>query len=488
MTCGPTSPRRSRRPERAGAATAASETAADCRHTLLQFPSMERTVPPYRLVRQPVPRPRPPVLDAAQQQVVAHAGGPLLVLAGPGTGKTTTIVEAAVERISGRGIDPARLLVLTFSRKAAHELRERIALRLARTTRQPLALTFHSYAYALVRREYVLAGDEPPVLLSGPEQLLEVRRLLRGDAADGGRGWPERLRPALATRGFAAELRDFLLRATERGLDGRGLAALGRLRGRDDWVSAGQFLDAYAARFDLAPVPAYDYSEIVRIAGGLLRRKAVRDRERDAYDAICVDEYQDTDPAQEEMLRQLAGDGRELIAVGDPDQSIYAFRGADVEAIRRFPDRFRAPDGQPARVVALRTCRRSGPVLLAASRRVAARMPAALVAAGSGGAGGAAARRAGHRDLVPVPGAPPGEVRVLTAASASQEAALIADTLRRAHLIDGVPWSEMAVLVRSAARQVPVLQRALATAGVPVAVAGDELPLTAEPGTRPLLA
>ncbi|HMH94955.1 MAG TPA: UvrD-helicase domain-containing protein, partial [Streptosporangiaceae bacterium] len=391
---------------------------------------MERIASPYRLVRTPVPAPRPPVLDAAQRAVVDHAGGPLLVLAGPGTGKTTTIVEAVVERIAGRGIDPARLLVLTFSRKAARELRERIALRLARTTRRPLALTFHSYAYALVRREYVLAGDEPPVLLSGPEQLLEVRRLLRGEAADGGGSWPERLRPALATRGFAAELRDFLLRATERGLDGRGLAELGARRGRDDWVSAGRFLDAYAARFDLAPVPAYDYSEIVRIAGGLLRRKAVRDRERDAYDAICVDEYQDTDPAQEEMLRQLAGDGRELIAVGDPDQSIYAFRGADVEAIRRFPDRFRAPDGQPARVVALRTGRRSGPVLLAASRRVTARMPAALGAAGGARAAGAP-RRPGHRDLVPVPGAPPGEVRVLTAASASQEAALIADTLRR---------------------------------------------------------
>jgi superfamily I DNA/RNA helicase/RecB family exonuclease len=447
---------------------------------------MERSPSPYRLVRTPVPAPRPPVLDAAQRAVVDHAGGPLLVLAGPGTGKTTTIVEAVVDRIAARGIDPARLLVLTFSRKAAHELRERIALRLARTTRQPLALTFHSYAYALVRREYVLAGDEPPVLLSGPEQLLEVRRLLRGEAADGGATWPERLRPALATRGFAAELRDFLLRATERGLDGRGLAELGARRGRDDWVSAGRFLDAYAARFDLAPVPAYDYSEIVRIAGGLLRRKAVRDRERDAYDAICVDEYQDTDPAQEEMLRQLAGDGRELIAVGDPDQSIYAFRGADVEAIRRFPERFRAPDGQPAQVVALRTGRRSGPVLLAASRRVAARMPAALVTAGGGAAAGAP-RRPGHRDLVPVPGAPAGEVRVLTAASASQEAALIADTLRRAHLIDGLAWSSMAVLVRSAARQVPVLQRALAAAGVPVAVAGDELPLTAEPGTRPLL-
>ena len=151
--------------------------------------------------------------------------------------------------------------------------------------------------------------------------------------------------------------------------------------GRDDWVAAGRFLDAYAARFDLAPVPAYDYAEIVRIAGALLRRGAVRAREREAYDAVFVDEYQDTDPAQEELLVQLAGDGRELVAVGDPDQSIYAFRGADVDAIRRFPDRFRAPGRQPAEVVALRTSRRSGPVLLAASRRVAARLPSGARAA-----------------------------------------------------------------------------------------------------------
>lgn len=153
----------------------------------------------------------PPRLDEAQQQVVSHSAGPLLVLAGPGTGKTTAIVESVVHRIAGRGIDPSRVLVLTFSRKAAEELRERITMRLGRTTRQPLALTFHSYAYALVRREFALGGDEPPTLLSGPDQLLEVRRLLRGEAEDGGRGWPERLRPALATRGFAAELRDFLL-------------------------------------------------------------------------------------------------------------------------------------------------------------------------------------------------------------------------------------------------------------------------------------
>src|SRR6516162_5794600 len=344
------------------------------RRTILCGTEMDRQSPAYRLVRSPGRAGQPVILDAAQQAVVDHGGGPLLVLAGPGTGKTTTIVETVADRITNRGIDPERVLVLTFSRKAAEELRERITARLHRTTREPLALTFHSYAYALVRREFVLAGDEPPTL-PGPEQLLEVRRMLRGEAEDGGRRWPERLRPALATRGFAVELRDFLLRAAERGLDGPGLAQLGRQRGRDDWEAAGGFLSRYEARFDLAPVPAYDYAEIIRIAASLLARGAVRDRERKAYDVVLVDEYQDTDPAQEALLHALAGDGRELIAVGDPDQSIYAFRGADVSAIMRFPDRFRAPDNEPAEVVALRSCRRSGAGLLAASRRVAARLP-----------------------------------------------------------------------------------------------------------------
>jgi len=471
--------------------------------------------PAYHLVRPPARAAGAPVLDAAQQAVVDHEGLPLLVLAGPGTGKTTAIVETVVERIIRRGIDPERVLVLTFSRKAAEELRQRITARLGRTTREPLALTFHSYAYALVRREFTLAGDEPPTLLSGPEQLLEVRRLLRGEAEDGGARWPERLRPALGTRGFATELRDFLLRGAERGFDGRGLARLGRQRDRDDWVAAGAFLARYDARFDLAPVPAYDYAEIIRIAAALLSRGAVRERERKAYDVVLVDEYQDTDPAQEAMLHALAGDGRELIVVGDPDQAIYAFRGADVTAIMRFPDRFRAPDDRPARIVALGTCRRSGPVLLAASRRIAARLPAPPAVAPAsrpasgqrgrgpdasqppdgrspdgrrrGGAPGGGQPVGGHRDLRPAPSVPPGALRVVVASSANQEATVVADALRRAHLHDGVPWSSMAVLVRSVIGQVPLLRRALAATGVPAVIAGDELPLEAEPGVRPLL-
>jgi superfamily I DNA/RNA helicase/RecB family exonuclease len=438
----------------------------------------------YRLVRRELALtpPAPPALDGAQQRVVDHKGGPLLVLAGPGTGKTTTIVAAVAERIERRGIDPSRILVLTFSRKAAGELRDRITARLGRTTSEPLALTFHSYAYALVRREFVLAGDQPPRLLSAPEQLLEIRRMLRGEIADGGGNWPDRLRPALATRGFAEELRDLLMRAAERGLDGKALRQLGRGSGRDDWVAAGAFIDRYSARFDLAPVPAYDYAEVVRIAASLLTRQATRQRERDAYDAVFVDEYQDCDPAQEALLRALAGDGRDLVAVGDPDQSIYAFRGADVRVLTSFPDRFRGPDGAPAPVVALRACRRSGPVLLAASRRVARRLPAPPRPSGEQSGDIAA-----HRRLIPREGGPAGQVRICVADTQAQEASVVADTLRRAHLADGVPWERMAVLVRSAQRQVPALRRALTAAGVPVTVAGDELPLPDEPGVRPLL-
>src|SRR3954471_8136930 len=105
--------------------------------------------PGYRLVQTepaPIVLPR---LDPTQQAVVDHPGGPLLVLAGPGTGKTTTVVEAVAVRIDA-GNDPEQILVLTFSRKAAAELRTRITSRVPRTIREPLARTFHSYAFGVL--------------------------------------------------------------------------------------------------------------------------------------------------------------------------------------------------------------------------------------------------------------------------------------------------------------------------------------------------
>ena len=194
--------------------------------------------PRYRLVR-PAPAPAgAPVLDDAQRAVVAHRGGPLLVLAGPGTGKTTTVVEAVAARID-EGADAEQVLVLTFGRRAAAELRARITARLGRATKEPLARTFHSYAFGLLRREAALRGEPAPRLLSGPEQDLLVRDLLAGDLEGGARGWPQRLHAALPTRGFAQELRDLVMRAYERGVRPTELERLGRAEGRDDWRAAG---------------------------------------------------------------------------------------------------------------------------------------------------------------------------------------------------------------------------------------------------------
>lgn len=430
-------------------------------------------VPPsLQLVRSTPPTAAVPALDEMQRDVVEHRGGPQLVLAGPGTGKTTTLVEAVVHRIEHDGLDPEQILVLTFSRRAAAELRSRIVRRLGRTVREPVARTFHSYAFGLLRREAVELGDPMPRLLAGAEQDVLIRELLRGDVEEfGAAAWPSRLRPALLTRGFAAELRDFLMRAVERGLGPGDIAALGRRHGRDDWVAAGRFADQYGGVTSLRHPPSYDQAELVRAAAGLLRADpGVLQREREARAFVVVDEYQDSDPAQEELLDLLCGGGRELLVVGDPDQSIYGFRGAEVDGIRRFADRFPTAAGAPAAVRALTVSRRSGPELLAASRRVAARL------------GGPRA----HRDLRAADDSDPGGASVHVLASPSQEAAFVAAQLRAAHVMDEVPWESMAVLVRGAAT-IPVVRRALSNAGVPVTVRREELPLVEQPPVRALL-
>src|SRR3712207_4612632 len=126
----------------------------------------------YTLRRGPVAPPAAPHLDTSQRAVVAHEGGPLLVLAGPGTGKTTTMVESIVDLVEHRGVDPSEILALTFSRKAAEQLRDRVTARLGRTLGTSLASTFHSFAYSLVRQHAPKDAYAAPLrLLSAPQQI-----------------------------------------------------------------------------------------------------------------------------------------------------------------------------------------------------------------------------------------------------------------------------------------------------------------------------
>nr|WP_229851220.1 ATP-dependent DNA helicase [Streptomyces roseolus] len=410
----------------------------------------------------------PPQLDAAQRAVVEHDRGPLLVLAGPGTGKTTTLVEAVAARME-RGADPERILVLTFSRKAAVELRDRMATRLG-GRRPPQATTFHSYCYALIRaHQDAELFAEPLRLLSGPEQDLAVRELLAGQidlerTGTGGVRWPDELRACLTTRGFADEVRAVLARSRELGLGPDALRRFAERVGRPDWKAAAGFLAEYLDVLDLQGV--LDYTELVHRAVLLAEEIALP-----GYDAVYVDEYQDTDPAQVRLLTALTGGGRTtVVAFGDPDQSIYAFRGADVNGILDFPAAF---GGAPVRV--LGTSRRAGADLLAATRRLTARMPLTRLPA--------AAVRA-HRELSPVRDG--GRAEAYTYPTVSAESEHIADLLRRAHLEDGVPWHDMAVLTRSAA-PLASLRRALTSAGVPVETDTADTPLRHEPAVAPLL-
>ncbi|MEU9300602.1 UvrD-helicase domain-containing protein [Streptomyces sp. NPDC048269] len=424
-----------------------------------------RTPDAYRLVRTGPERVDPPVLDAAQRAVVDHTGGPLLVLAGPGTGKTTTLVEAVAARVEA-GTDPGRILILTFSRKAAVELRDRAALRLG-GARAPQATTFHSFCYGLVRahQDTDLFAD-PLRLLSGPEQDVMVRTLLEGQRRIRSIRWPDDLRAALTTRGFADEVRAVLARARELGLGPGALSDFAGRIGRPDWQAAAAFLSEYLDVLDMQGT--LDYAELLHRAVLLAERTPSL---ASAYDVIYVDEYQDTDASQLRLLRALTGTGGTLVAFGDPDQSIYAFRGADINNILDFESSFPG-----AAVKALTVGRRSGAALLAATRLLTTRMPVPRLPA--------AAVRA-HRNLEPVREG--GGVEVYTYPTAGAELDNIADILRRAHLEDGVPWQDMAVLVRAGGRTLPAMRRALITAGVPVETDGADTPLRHEPAVSPLL-
>ncbi|MER6465491.1 ATP-dependent DNA helicase [Streptomyces sp. NPDC001228] len=445
---------------------------------LSHLPVRQGTRGAYRLVRTPVAASDPPPLDAAQRAVVDHTAGPLLVLAGPGTGKTTTLVESVAARIA-RGGDPERILVLTFSRKAAVELRDRMALRVG-TAGAPRATTFHSYCYALVRAHQDSGLFVDPLrLLSGPEQDVTVRELLAGQAELERLGldpvrWPDDLRACLTTRGFADEVRAVLARSRELGLGPAALDAFAGRIGRPDWRAAAAFLAEYLDVLDLQGV--LDYAELVHRAVLLARRPEVALDLAGRYDAVFVDEYQDTDPAQVRLLHALAGGGRALVAFGDPDQSIYTFRGADVNGILDFPSAFPRADGSPAPVAVLRTARRSGAGLLAATRLLTRRMPLTRLPGDTVRA---------HRE--PAPAREGGSVEVYTYPTPGTELDNVADILRRAHLEDGVRWSDMAVLVRAGAGAIPTVRRALTAAGVPLDIDGDDVPLRHEPAVAPLL-
>jgi superfamily I DNA/RNA helicase/RecB family exonuclease len=444
--------------------------------------------PAPRLVRRPVAPRAPSVWEPAVQRVLDGADGFVRVLGGPGTGKTTLLTEVAADRILRGGVDPEQLLIITANRRAATEVRAAIARLvtehdehddLPRTVREPLVRTVHSYAFSVLRLHAAMRDVPGPRLLSGPEQDAVVRELLAGDIEDEAPYWPDRLRPALGVPGFAEELRDLMLRAAERGLGPEDLIRLGQGAKNPEWVAAGAFARQYeqvtllAGAADSAvaqeSAPALDAAELV--AGAVLAFETDAEllaAERDRVRYLLVDDAQHLDPLQYRLLARLGLAAKEFVLAGDPDQAVFSFRGADPRLLADTE-----PDGG---TVVLRRTQRMAPAVRQAVARLAARLP-----------GSAPQRPAPVADDLVENSRENGAVEVLLHTTEAAEAAWIADQFRRAHLIDGVPWSQMAVLCRSVTRSAPVLQRALSIAGVPVTTDADELPPARQPAVRPFL-
>lgn len=413
-----------------------------------------------------------PVLDEHQQAVVDHRGGPLLVLAGPGTGKTTTIVEAVAQRILNGELEAEQILLLTFSRKAAEEMRARVSARVGGAHLAVPAMTFHSYSYGLVREfDSIEAYEDPARLITSQERDHVIRDLIRSHPAD---SWPEFLQQALNTRGFVEEVQTFFDRASSLDLGPDDLRALAKDQSRPEWARLADLAQEY--REVLALRNLVDYPGLIDRAVGIASQTENRAMLRDRHRLVIVDEYQDTDAMQVRLLEELAGDGAELIVVGDPDQSIYAFRGADQREILNFTEKFATPAVTPA-VIRLKHTRRFGENIMRAARLVLAGLPLPL--------GQLAEHMREHRNLQTV-ATEPGRVDIQTYATPTAEAERIAEILRRAHLDEGLSWHDMAVLVRNA-DDVKRLARALTAAGVPNETAGDEVPLYDEPAVRHLL-
>ena len=393
----------------------------------------------------------------------------LRVLGAPGTGKTSTVIEIVVDRVRRDGIAPDQCLVLTASRVAAADLRERITARIGGTTTEPLARTHQAFGFGILRQAAALRGDPTPRLLSGPEQDVILRELLAGHASGEGKApdWPEHVHAALTTRGFRTELRDLLMRAVERGLEAGDLETLGFVHDRPDWVAAAHVLAEYDEVTAFSRPGSYDPASILGAAADLLEEDPeARERLTSALRLIVVDDAQELTPAAARLLEVVHAPHVDLVLIGDPDAAVQTFRGADPRILGA--DHARFGDGP---TITLATSYRQPQALRAVTRRVTRRI---------GAVGGGA-----HRELEHVPEGGRVDVRLLRATS--QEAALIAAELRQAHLLGRMPWSDMAVIVRGQGRT-STLRRVLMAAGVPVAVPSTEVAVRDEVAVRPLLA
>ena len=388
----------------------------------------------------------PVTLDADQRRAVEILTGPLLIVAGPGSGKTRTLTQRMVHLIRRHGVPAAHCLAITFTRRAADEMRQRLRLLLPDLWAQIPIMTFHALGLAILQEHWNTAGLQRGFrIASEPERLHLLRDALEVSASQ-------------ARRFLAA------------------ISLAKRTRTRPEEERLAQALTTYRHVLDLHNL--VDFDDLVRLAADVLEADPeIRSSYQQRYPYVSIDEYQDVDEQQVRLIKALVPPHGNVCAIGDPDQAIYGFRGADVRFFTRF-----AEDFPGTQIVRLTRNYRSGRTIVAAACQVITRpgvQPQAI-----------AMRNAETR-----------RITLHEAATERAEAEFVVQTIE--HLLGGhsffsidsgrsteptshdVSFADIAVLYRTEA-QAPALIEALHRSGMPFQQHSHR-PLLDHPGVPRLL-
>ncbi len=344
---------------------------------------------------------------------------PQIVVGGPGTGKTEFLCRRVAAAVSN-GSPPGSIVVLTFSRSSVNDIRTRLFAALGSASYQIQVSTYHSLANRLVEANHTALGRSvAPKVLTGPEHeqfVLDV--LQKEDPQD----WLPAYRRILGTRPMASELTDFILRFHEQGGE---VADLER-SGVPEWKGIGAFVRRYHEA--LGSADRTDYGKLLNDAVLLIAKDPSIVA---GYKHVVADEYQDTSPIQAQLLFALARNSGSLTVAADPYQSIYSFRGTDLENVLDFPSNAKAALGIDADRLVLTTSFRVPDEILAAAVNVTGReLP------------GAAGKVSSVRER--------GTVDTHVFDNPDAESEWIASDIERVHLADGVPLGAIAVFTRAA--------------------------------------
>jgi DNA helicase-2/ATP-dependent DNA helicase PcrA len=356
------------------------------------------------------------VLNTQQREAVLHGEGPLLVIAGAGTGKTRTLIYR-VARLVETGVPPASILLLTFTRRAAEEMLRRASLLLDRRCEKVAGGTFHSFANSLLRRHAGAIGFGGNFTILDRSDSEDLIGLLR-----------QEVHVSHKTVRFPRKetLADLFSRAVNRGEDITSVMerdAPHFLYCLDDILRIHRLYEAAKRERNLM-----DYDDLlVHLAALLDRNEGIRRAVSESYRHILVDEYQDTNRIQAEILRFLADSHDNVMTVGDDSQSIYSFRGARFRNILDFPSDFPG-----TKVVYLEENYRSVQPILDVTNEIIARaaekFPKRLFTARGGGE----------------------KPSILSAPNERIQSAFVADRILELHEDQGIPLREIAVLFRAA--------------------------------------